>query len=314
MSRELCISVLSCLFCFAVTVLSSAMRSGPSRGRKAVLSSDIEDSSDDSTAHTPIRRNLFELSPASLAPKPDTGQHRAQSLPPPSSDGIIKSSPIVGTAMQRTAIKRQKGQRQRLVTVTTGKEERAKELAEQKEHAEKLKEQAEKQKINALNATLASLDPRGINWSDLMTYVFDPVYKQGRHRHGGFFNAAGAATEILNHWISPQNPAHEEIHEWAVGYVEKYVAGEGRVVNEKGFLHSKKETLSATNILNFSMQAHQVKLRKHAGVAMRMFEAFATSPRQRKPGELSAARWAKKATVNHFIQLSRLLIDKPSRQ
>ncbi|KZP08017.1 hypothetical protein FIBSPDRAFT_914360 [Athelia psychrophila] len=267
------------------------MRSGPSRGRTTVRSSDIEDSSDsdESTVHTPTRRNLFDLSPAPRTPRPNT-HNRAQSLPPLSSDGIIKTSPIVGTAAQRTAIKRKKGQHQRLLTNTVGKEEREKEIAMQKD-------KAEKQKTNALNATLASLDPRGLTWSDLMTYVFDPVYKQGRHRYSGFFNTVGAASKILNHWISPQNPAHEEVHEWAVGYVERCVAGEGKFVNEKGFLHSKKATLSATNILNFSMQGHQDKLRKHAGVAMRLFEAFATSPRQKKPGGLSAARWAKKATT-----------------
>ncbi|KZP29949.1 hypothetical protein FIBSPDRAFT_985501 [Athelia psychrophila] len=235
------------------------MRSGPSRGRTTVRSSDIEDSSDsdESTVHTPTRRNLFDLSPAPRTPRPNT-HNRAQSLPPLSSDGIIKTSPIVGTAAQRTAIKRKKGQHQRLLTNTVGKEEREKEIAMQKD-------KAEKQKTNALNATLASLDPRGLTWSDLMTYVFDPVYKQGRHRYSGFFNTVGAASKILNHWISPQNPAHEEVHEWAVGYVERCVAGEGKFVNEKGFLHSKKATLSATNILNFSMQGHQDKLRKHAG-------------------------------------------------
>ena len=77
---------------------------------QTIYSSDIEEDDNGVTETNPIPM-LFPLTSQLPPTTPMHGRARALSLPPLSSDGIIASSPIVGTREQRTAIARNKGLR-----------------------------------------------------------------------------------------------------------------------------------------------------------------------------------------------------------
>jgi hypothetical protein len=263
---------------------------------QTIYSSDIEDDDNGVTEANPIPI-LFPLTSPTT---PTHARARALSLPPMSSDGIIASSPIVGTREQRTAIARNKGLRKRKVTMAEKRVEEEARKAEILAESSRQAEESEAAKMHALDEVLSSLALKGLSLGDVMTYVFDPKFRQGTHRWEGFFKRSGTATRILDHWVSPRNSpsARTEVHEWAVNYVAKVINDEAKAVNDQGFLRSEKKTLTASHILGFSIVNLQKRLRQTAGVAMKMFDSFATSSRHLRPGNISAARWLKKSTVS----------------
>ncbi|KAJ7762444.1 hypothetical protein B0H14DRAFT_3594687 [Mycena olivaceomarginata] len=147
-------------------------------------------------------------------------------LPPLLSDGIIPTSPIVGSREERQAISRRKGQRQRAVTKA----------------AQKLTslEQSQENKAAIFDEILEKLSSHGLTFGQLMLYVFDPVYKQGSSRWDGFFKECGLATKIMNFWVSKQNSttARQEVGAWTEDYVAAEMRKEGREITASKVLQT----------------------------------------------------------------------------
>lgn len=260
--------------------MTSKQSNGPSTSHRRAVTPEEDDISD---THSPVPIHALFAFPAHPSPMiTAVSEHvhaRAVSLPPLSSDGLIATSPIVGNRTQRTAKAQKKGGKKRAATIV---QKRETEEATAQQHTL----DAEKAKQKALDDVLALLTSKGLSWGDLMTHVFDPTFMQGAHRWDGFFKSHGSASRILDHWISLQNSttARIEVHEWAVNHIAQTINAEAKAINEEGFLRSEKKELKVQNILGFSMMGLQTRLRETAGVAMRMFDAFATSSRHLRGG------------------------------
>ncbi|KAJ7255106.1 hypothetical protein B0H12DRAFT_1202205 [Mycena haematopus] len=191
-------------------------------------------------------------------------------LPPLSSDGIIPSSPIVGTKEERLATIRKKSHRKRAQTIATQKVVS--------------KELSEENKLAVFEEILAKLTENGLTFGQLMLYVFDPVYKQGATRWDGFFKVEGLATRILNLWTSKTNSptARAEVGGWAEVYVAEVVQEEAQNVTGSKFLQMGRAAINNEYVTGFSMVDVGQHLNSAARVAMKIFDAFATSARNLK--------------------------------
>ncbi|KAG6916063.1 hypothetical protein DXG01_008588 [Tephrocybe rancida] len=99
-------------------------------------------------------------------------------------DGVVVSSPVLGTRKERGDHRRRKGMKPYLATLTEQKAERDALAA-----AKKKKD---------LNEVLALLKHKDLKFHDLMTHVFDPDEGQGTTRWQEFFVMPGRVTQVLN--------------------------------------------------------------------------------------------------------------------
>ncbi|KAJ6517845.1 hypothetical protein DFH09DRAFT_1428362 [Mycena vulgaris] len=198
------------------------------------------------------------LLPLSLGPS---------ALPPLSSDGIMPTSPIVGTKEERKASARAKGARKRTATMAAQQATR--------------EADAEEDKLAIFDVILETLDKHGLTFGQLMLYIFDPVYKQGATRWEGFFQERGLARRILDLWVSKKNSAtaREEVGTWAEDYVAAEMQAEGRKVTASRFLQRAGTVVDHTYITSFTMPGVGAFLQNTARVSMKMASALATSSR-----------------------------------
>ncbi|KAJ6617239.1 hypothetical protein B0H10DRAFT_2384929 [Mycena sp. CBHHK59/15] len=204
-------------------------------------------------------------------------------LPPLSSDGIIPSSPIVGTKQERLAATRKKSHRRRALTLATQKVVS--------------KQVSEENKTAVFDEILNKLRENRLTFGQLMLYVFDPIYKQGSTRWDGFFKEEGMATRILNLWASNKNSAtaREEVASWAENYVEDVIQNEGQNVTASKVLQTGGTSVDNSYVTGFSMVKVGEMLGSAARVATKMLNAFATSARNLKTN--LPQRAAKRFTV-----------------
>ncbi|KAJ7859628.1 hypothetical protein B0H14DRAFT_3084919 [Mycena olivaceomarginata] len=176
-----------------------------------------------------------------------------------SADGIIPTSPIVGSREERQAISRRKGQRQRAITKA----------------AQKLTslEQSQENKAAIFDEILEKLSSHGLTFGQVMLYVFDPVYKQGSSRWDGFFKERGLATKIMNFWVSKQNSttARQE--------VAAEMRKEGREITASKVLQTAGSPIDYEYFTGFSIVGMGEYLRSAARISFKMFSALATSAR-----------------------------------
>lgn len=236
----------------------------------------------------------------SLASSPYTPRARASSLPPPlpplSSDGIIPSSPVVGTREQRTTTIRAKAQKKRLATIQHNKVELEVLKADLVVQAAQAGKEAEQRKVGFFEEILASIKAHGYTLSELLLYVSDPIYKQGIARWEHLFRDRISIPKILNIWVSLRSEAsREQVHTWAVDYISKEVKREARRITKSGYLQTLNRPVNSALVLGFNMSNIQAWLQEHGLVFMKVFESFAMSTRQLK--NASPGRLAKKMTV-----------------
>ncbi|KAJ7735443.1 hypothetical protein B0H14DRAFT_3613658 [Mycena olivaceomarginata] len=181
-------------------------------------------------------------------------------------DGLIYTSPVVGTKEQKKAKKREKGRKS-------------------------------EKKLWPISSLLQRRPPRNVKppfskkfWrhcprmachsAQLMLYVFDPVYKQGVVRWNGFFKHQGLATQVLNLWVSNQNSpsARQEVGTWAEDYVAEAMRDEAQGITESK--NCRQQILQSTTIIYFQTAAR---------ISMKVLAAFATSPRNLKSGLVQRA-------------------------
>ncbi|KAJ7932234.1 hypothetical protein B0H13DRAFT_1593550 [Mycena leptocephala] len=222
-------------------------------------------------------------SPARVAATQALANSVPPALPPLSSDGIIPSSPIVGTNAEGLAASYRKRERKRANTVATRKV-----VAE---------EEAEENKTRVFDEILAQLQENGLTFGQLMVYVFDPIHKQGSTRWDGFFKEPGMATRILNLWTSKKNSTtrREEVAAWAEDYVADIIQNEGQDVTASKVLQTAGTPIDYSYVTGFSMMKAGEMIGSVARVAIKMLNVFATSARNLKTN--LPQRAAKRFTV-----------------
>ncbi|KII95550.1 hypothetical protein PLICRDRAFT_25991 [Plicaturopsis crispa FD-325 SS-3] len=279
----------------------------PHSNRYAVLNLDHlisfdDDDTDSAAAPLPAAFPIPPPSPSSRThtqspPQTPIRRHRASSLPVPSSDGPVMTSPITGTRAEQTAQKKRKQMRKRAQTLVSAREAKIAADAAQAQEALDATERAAADRIHFLDGILQSLVSRSLTLGDLMLHVFDPVYKNGKTRWEGFFRDRTVAPRILTLWASKENPpaARSQVHDWAVTYIRQVVHREAKDLTASEDLRSANRPLDAKFVLDFSMKKMHVLLKETATVTMDIFAAFATSARQLKAG--SPARMLKKSMV-----------------
>ncbi|KAG6916062.1 hypothetical protein DXG01_008587 [Tephrocybe rancida] len=84
--------------------------------------------------------------------------------------------------------------------------------------------------------------------------------------------------------MSSQNSeqARKEVHQWAVGHIESTVMKEARAVTKSRELQTMRKTVDKSMIDNFRFSALYERLSDMASTSLRIFQAFATSPRADK--------------------------------
>lgn len=114
-----------------------------------------------------------------FSPTPVT-PHRWNSDPVIPSSGPIRSSPIVGTIQERRVHRLRKAKRSR----------------EQKQTAKRRDAEGRREEVleNVLSKVLLLLESEQLKLWDLLEFVFNPEYKQGKVRYGQFFAKKGRST------------------------------------------------------------------------------------------------------------------------
>ncbi|KAJ7731865.1 hypothetical protein B0H16DRAFT_1427291 [Mycena metata] len=249
---------------------------------------------------TPTRRRHNSLpgsspiptSPIQPSPAGPSTVAMSLTLPPLSSDGIIPTSPLVGSREERKAHAIEKGRRKRIATMADKKVASA--------------EESEVNKLALFDEILGDLSSQGVSFGELMLYVFDPAQGNGSVRWDGFFKHEGLATQVLDHWVSNKNSvtAREEVGAWAEAYIAERMREEARGITESKTLQTGDAAIDHDYITNFSMRSIGTYIGNTARVSMKMLAAFATSARNFKANV--AQRAAKRFTIVTSAALSLL--------
>jgi hypothetical protein len=228
------------------------------------------------------------------------GRPRACSLPPLSSDDIIRSSPIIGTAAQRTLISRRKGQFKRALTMKTKQEASFQEDEKKAEEALAARRMAEDDKHRYFSSILEGLHTCGYSFGQLVIYVSDPISKQGVARWEGMFKESSFVSRILGLWaFKSSTTTQEQVRDWAVSYVAKQVRQEVKKITSSQFLQTWWRPVDSKLVLGFNISTIHKHFREHGSTFMTILESLATSPKQLK--KISPTRLIKKATVRDYI-------------
>ncbi|KIY43271.1 hypothetical protein FISHEDRAFT_68152 [Fistulina hepatica ATCC 64428] len=169
-----------------------------------------------------------------LQPRTPSRQHGQLLFADSSDPGVQMSTPIIGTRMQRSTIRREKSKRKR---------------KEMKEHADEVQREVQ---VSRCRQILVQMAHDGVSLSDFMHFVFDPSNMQGNIRYRQFFQEHGNATRIL-HWWAKDKTGRDEVQEWAVRYVEELISAEARQVTKGGDLKSTKHTVDRSFVTRFSL-------------------------------------------------------------
>lgn len=181
------------------------------------------------------------------------------------SSGPRYSSPVIGTVEERAEIHRNKAAQARA---------REKEIIAENELA--LKHAAIKQMFQDLATHEISL------W-ELLEYVFNPRYGQGRLRHHQFFSTRGHITQLLDWWMSSDNRSHAartELDQWARNHISKVIAQEARAITNSRKLQTMRQNLDSGFVQSFKfMSIYSLLKDELAPVSIKILESLSTSRR-----------------------------------
>ncbi|KAF8169338.1 hypothetical protein K438DRAFT_1983415 [Mycena galopus ATCC 62051] len=236
-----------------------------------------------SSAVTPNARGRSPLPPLSpILSSPEHSPSRPatpEPLPPLSSDGLIYTSPIIGTKAERKAKAYSKSQKKKKETLAR------KALSE------------EERKRAVFDGVLHELESNGLTFGDLMLYIFNLVYKQGVTRWNRFFRKRGLATSILGFWVAPENSptAREEVKEWAGDYIATLAQDTAREITASKYLQTGEAPINGDSVDGFRITKLHSYFQQSAQTVMKVLDAFATSARNLRKDLPSRA--LKRATI-----------------
>ncbi|TFY51101.1 hypothetical protein EVJ58_g10739 [Rhodofomes roseus] len=149
------------------------------------------------------------------------------------------------------------------------------------EAAEAEKAEARRQTCQSILQILRDTDTP---FGDLLEFISDPAHQQGRERYWGLFADTARVHRILNLWVSSENSTtgREAVHEWAVGYVSRIVAREGRRATKDGFLRTQERTVDQDFALGFRLANLKDKLDEQCPTVVQVLESFSSTARQRR--------------------------------
>ncbi|KAI4522028.1 hypothetical protein K525DRAFT_199783 [Schizophyllum commune Loenen D] len=180
-------------------------------------------------------------------------------------------------------------------------------LAAREERKRKKREAADaRRSVN--DGLLASIHEAGSSLYELVIHTSDPKNKRGDARWLGLFGGrASSVRHILDLWTGRgATPAvKEEVSDWAVDHTVGLVRAEVRALSTSGVYHGSKVSIDSHFLGRFNLSRIHAHFTSLAGVSLRVFKAFATSPRHLKPGILGVARAARKTLIvtNTMLQL-----------
>ncbi|KAK1235663.1 hypothetical protein PQX77_001105 [Marasmius sp. AFHP31] len=246
-------------------------------------------STDSSSFESQLRAILPTKPPLErTVPCPRTRTPSAEDAVSLASDpGVVYSSPIVGPRAARVQKAREKGRKKRAAT-----------MAERRSEKEALDAELRRK---GLVETLDDLHKRGLGFGDLFDFVFDSDEYQGHIRYQEFYRKQGRVTKALTQWMSNET-ARNELHHWAVQYVEGVVRKEAKGITTDAHL---RRPLTPEMLTSFSFLGLRKKFDDWAPTTMRLFSAFSTSARQLREG-LSSPRLARKSLVQVIAATSCL--------
>ncbi|KAJ7882434.1 hypothetical protein B0H14DRAFT_3755712 [Mycena olivaceomarginata] len=171
-------------------------------------------------------------------------------------DGLIHTSPVVGTKEQKKAKKWEKGAKKRKETMANKQSASA--------------ASAEECKAAVFEEVLETLSSNGLSFGQLMLYVFDPIYKQGVVR-----------------WNGPS--ARQEVGTWAEDYGAEAMRDEAQGITESKKLQTADTAIDNDYVTKFSMLSMGTYFQTAARISMKVLVAFATPPRNLKSGLVQRA-------------------------
>ncbi|KAH9939563.1 hypothetical protein B0H21DRAFT_780573 [Amylocystis lapponica] len=202
-------------------------------------------------------------------PSPQPIASPAHPSAPPSSDGVIFSSPIRGnTREELIQARRRKGQKKRRVTLVQRQAE-VDHIAKEQLVAEAAYEQAFQAGLENETAKRAELIKRelflrilellkeeDLCWGDFVLHISDPHSKLGRERYDGLFAKPTLVTKILDFATGQQ-----VVHDWILAYVGQVISQEGNRATKDGLLQSRKKILDEAFVLGFDLHEIYARLR-----------------------------------------------------
>ena len=116
-----------------------------------------------------------------------------------------------------------------------------------------------------LNEVLQTLHTHGLQFWDLMEYVFNPENGQGNIRYNEFFVRKSNAPRILDWWMSANNRgrrAKAELREWVLKYATRIVSQEAEAVTKSKELQTMGQTIDTHVIKKFNLEEINIKFRE----------------------------------------------------
>ncbi|KAL1740171.1 hypothetical protein HDZ31DRAFT_48030 [Schizophyllum fasciatum] len=237
-------------------------------------------------------------------PPPGSQRRTEADLPPLSSDCSLEmSSPgkAGATRAEKAASSRRKGQKSRRKTMAPALLD-ARDKREQKE-AEAWDTQ------RALNdSLLQTIQDAGGSLYDLVIHTSDPKNRRGDACWLGLFGGRRTSVRhFLDLWTGPgaTPPIREEASKWAVDHTVGLVHAEARTLSKSGVFHGSKQAINFRFLSRFNLLDIHTHFASAAGITLRLFRAFATSPKHLQPGMLAVGRAARKTLIvtNTMLQL-----------
>lgn len=187
-----------------------------------------------------------------------------------------------------------------------------KKLTESKELAALLVEAShERTRKMHFDNILGTLQENGYTLAEFLEYIFNPQNKLALDwRWKGFWKNDRTIRQIFGYWMSSayNKSTHMLLRNIALTITETTIHRESQAITDSKILNRAAKKVNEQFFLTYSLQELGRKLREQAPNAFRVFDAFASTLRQRQRGVTE--KWAeKKETVSQvaFIGKSQVL-------
>ncbi len=138
-------------------------------------------------------------------------------------------------------------------------------------------------KLRSFERVLTMLAEDGYTWGDLVEWVSCPSSGRQADCWAGLFRARTQVSRILDLWASKgSRDGRRQVHEWAVGYLEKVVNDEAQRVTCQGILQSRRLNIDDTFLRTFDLASVHARVRAMCPTMDRLMQSFSTTNRQRK--------------------------------
>lgn len=235
---------------------------------------------------------------------------------PPSSDGIIPTSPIVANDNESVQqVRRRKAQKKRVRTLATNQFQREEVRLEALQAIDEENREArvhDEQNTAAardacFNQVISLLQDAELTWGDFVEWVCEPRTGRGGIRYWGMFSKDGQVERVLNLWAWKNSKSGKsKMQAWATAFMGRVVSKEGKAATADGILMSRRMAITESFVLDFDLQKIHNTIQKRCPSMATLMREFSTTPRQR-----AAAGKPEKTAREEEIEQKRL--DRKNR-